>query len=218
MSADDLAQHPLLRRRRMKRQHLLHRLAHLRVRNKRRAHPLPHPPPLQLQPQLQVEELLKDQPPVRRRRRAPSAPPSASPPQESAPPRSASSRAGKPQPLAASPAAASPPPLACSAALHSSSSKDAPHHPPHPLRAQLRSPRRRAAQRLVHRHDPPHLQHRELRVLAVAPASGRISNCGWIIFSRVDPSPSHAPIREASSFPYSATICPSLKRSFRYVP
>ena len=48
----NLPQHALLRRRRMERQHLLDRLPHLRIGCEHRAHSLPHPPPLQLQPQL----------------------------------------------------------------------------------------------------------------------------------------------------------------------
>ncbi len=67
--ARNLSQHPLLRRRRMKRKHLLDRLTHLHIRHKRRALALPHPPPLQLQPQLQIKQLLKDQPAMPRRTR-----------------------------------------------------------------------------------------------------------------------------------------------------
>ena len=49
--------------------------------------------------------------------------------------------------------------------------------------------------------------------------SGMISNCGWIILNRPDVGTPAVPAaiadREGSSLPYTATVCPSLKRSFR---
>ncbi len=147
-----------------------------------------------------------------------SAPPSASPPQESALPAAPSSVpefSRQASPAAASQSVA----VCCCRSLLSSSAaelllcrppppfqllKQTPDHPPQPPRRQLRPPRRRPAQRLIHRHDPPHLQHGKLRVLIPRPGQNlelRLDHLRTV--QLLD--------RDASSFPYSATIWPSLK-------
>ena len=65
----DLLQHPLLRRRGMKRQDALDRLPHPLVNAERNSRQRPHALALQLQPQLEEEQLLEDQPDLRRRAR-----------------------------------------------------------------------------------------------------------------------------------------------------
>ena len=64
--ADDLAQNALLRGRRLEGQHLFQRFPHVFAGHKGRAFALAHPPPLQLQAEFQVPQLLKDEPAVRR--------------------------------------------------------------------------------------------------------------------------------------------------------
>ena len=51
----------------------------------------------------------------------------------------------------------------------------------------------------------------KIRSSASSEPSGSTSNCGWII---LNPRPE----RDASTFPYSATICPGLNRPSRYFP
>ena len=58
----NLAQAALLRRRGMKRQYLADGLAHFVRGRERNAHPVPHPPPLQFQPQFEKKQLFENQP------------------------------------------------------------------------------------------------------------------------------------------------------------
>ena len=138
----------------MKRQHLANRLAHLLVRRKADSRALPHPPPLQLQPQLQKKQFLEDQPPVGRSRRS----------LQLNHGRSLRRKMHLAQRRLA---------VRQLQPLQHRRRKALRHRTPHSFQQMedcLPLPARgqpRPAQRLVHRRNPPHLQQARLRVVAV---------------------------------------------------